>query len=383
MDNLQEKEISPVKTIRKVLFGISWLLIALWTQWWSMCLLFACAIASIFLYKSNLYRQWTQRKVYTVYKSLKLLFGALIMSFLLKSLVVGLYTIPSGSMEDTILIGDIVLVEKLTLGPIVPKGLFKSFWSSNNRSNPQSKRRTVGFGKLKRGDVIVFDHPNSRKPITMIKRMVGFPGDTFQIKRGNVWINNQKLNESSFAKLEWSVPKYDSIRKVDKMGKRKMTEQKAMTFFSSRDIEDQKFVWQPKNGRKVLFPHDKKLFMSSDYWSVPYIPKEGQTIDLSIDNYKWYERIITKHEGHTLDLIDGIFLLDDQPVSHYTFQDNYYVALGDNRHGSRDSRWWGFVPEKNIIGIAKTVLLSVQKSGKLRDNRYLKSLKPKNPLLNE
>ncbi|HTQ27030.1 MAG TPA: S26 family signal peptidase, partial [Puia sp.] len=109
------------------------------------------------------------------------------------------------------------------------------------------------------------------------------------------------------------------------------------------------------------FPRDGVHNWQIDDFGPLWIPAKGATLTLTNDNYTLYERAIRVYEGNKFEKKDGKFYLNDQPVTQYTFKMDYYWMMGDNRHGSQDSRFWGFVPEDHIVGEAWLIWMSWDK----------------------
>ena len=112
-----------------------------------------------------------------------------------------------------------------------------------------------------------------------------------------------------------------------------------------------------------LFPYDDKHLWNVDNYGAIYLPKEGATIALTQDNISIYQRCIVEFEGNKLDMRDGKFFINDKETTTYTFKQGYYWMMGDNRHNSADSRFWGFVPEDHIVGKAVFIWMSWDSEG--------------------
>lgn len=249
----------------------------------------------------------------------KVVVVTVLVALLLKTFVVEAYRIPSGSMENTLLVGDFLIVNKLAYGFRTPSRV-----PLTNVAMP-ILRIPLG-GRVHRGDVVVFEFPGSLdevkplKAVNYVKRCVGLPGDTVRIVHGTVFVNGTALALPPMAK------------RVDESG--------LLGGFR----------------RTTPFPPGSS-FTQFDYGPI-VVPSEGDTIDLnagSIPRWKiWIER-----EGHSV-LVDemGQVFIDGRKSDSYVLQRNYYFMLGDNRDNSLDSRYWGFVPESNIVGEALLVYWS-------------------------
>ncbi|GAO28927.1 signal peptidase I [Geofilum rubicundum] len=125
-----------------------------------------------------------------------------------------------------------------------------------------------------------------------------------------------------------------------------------------------------------VFPYSQHFNWSRDNYGPLLMPEKGATVELTMDNLLLYERIITAYEGNTLEVKDNTIYINGEATSSYTFNMDYYFMLGDNRHKSADSRYWGFVPEDHIVGRPVLVWLSLNKDkgfpGNIRWDRFFK-----------
>ena len=123
-----------------------------------------------------------------------------------------------------------------------------------------------------------------------------------------------------------------------------------------------------------FFPNCSSYNWTQDNFGPLYIPQKGATIDLTTENLPLYRRIIEKYEGHKLEVTDGQIFIDGEKRDSYTFAMDYYWMMGDNRHNSADSRFWGFVPEDHIVGKASFIAFSMGEEG-IRWNRLFRKIR--------
>ena len=234
------------------------------------------------------------------------------------------YLIPSESMAPLLNQGDYILVSKLAYGPRMPSHLLdiptlNIFHKLGNKkresylTHNQPYQRLNKDLKVKHKDIILFNHPQSKK--TYIKRCVGLPGDTIEIKH-DMLFRNQRMVREDYAYFE-ALPKTTK------------------SVFSNQK--------------------DENKYRSS--WSPIQIPYRGMHIELNEDNLKQYASIINQFEGKNIFTKNQLFYVDGKLNNSFTFSQNYYYVLGDHRRRSLDSRSWGLLPESHIIG--KNVLTLV------------------------
>ncbi|MDX2130104.1 MAG: signal peptidase I [Chloroherpetonaceae bacterium] len=202
------------------------------------------------------------------------------------------YSVPTGSMEKTIYIGDYFFVSKLTYGPRLP---FIDY-------------RLPGLKDPKAGDIVVFVQPRTEE--NYIKRCVAAAGDTLEIRNRDLYLNGEIIP---------LPPNGQFIGELRPQG------------FSDEGI----------------FP--KYTSWNKDFYGPIRIPKKGDRITLTPENYSLYNWLI-EYDGHTTKFNGGNILIDGQPRFEYTVEQDYYFMVGDNRDNSLDSRYWGFVPASHIAG---------------------------------
>lgn len=336
------------------------------------------------------------------------------------------FTIPSSSLEKSLLVGDFLFVSKFHYGARVPMTtvaapmvhdtipllntksyLFDDHKGSNSWKNKLQLPylRIPGFEDIERNDIVVFNQPadtlldmndfhpdrNYYKPIdkktNLVKRCVGVAGDSLEIRNGFVYINGKKNELPDRAHLQFSYKvdvkpgqgfdnnilsylktRYDITDGIYRDNNGDIIVPAATDFAAdqfknhpsvaniTRQIAE-KGVRDPK-----IFPHDPDYKWNIDFFGPLYIPEAGKTIDINLKVLPLYKRVITEYEGNTLQVKGNQILINGEVATTYTFKQNYYWMMGDNRHNSIDARSWGFVPFDHVVG--KPVFIWMSWDGK-------------------
>ncbi|WP_298529034.1 signal peptidase I [uncultured Christiangramia sp.] len=322
------------------------------------------------------------------------------------------FTIPTSSLEKTLLVGDFLLVSKFHYGARIPKTavafpmVHDTIPVVNTKSylnDPQIPYlRFPGFENIDRNDIVVFNWPVDtvnafqqygdgkyyEKPIdkksNYVKRAVGVPGDSLSVKNGFVFINGEQLQLPERAKPQFT---YTGVTKgqpfnpqtlykvydiTDGFGYNPTTNE--FTFVAITEETFERLKNHPnvasiqrsadtvsKSSR--LFPNDRARWNNDNFGPI-YIPKKGVTVKITPESMPFYKEIIETYEGseyglnNKLSLNGTQVLLNGNPISEYTFHQNYYWMMGDNRNNSEDSRTWGYVPENHVVGKPVFIWLS-------------------------
>lgn len=369
------------------------------------------------------YINYTQNVTYITDRSTKatsktgdtlssLLFAIIVATFV-HTYFIQPFTIPTSSLEKSLLIGDFLFVSKYNYGARTPMTTVAApmvhdtvplIHTKSYTKWPQLPYfRFPGFEKIKKNDIVVFNWPGDTvvkffdksgqrvdKPIdkksNYVKRCVGTPGDSLAIKDGLIYINGKELILPERAKPQYSyIVTYDKKTSIDidaMMHDLKITQAdmpKAMNqnndslYFPAVTAESAVKLKQIPGFTSVtryidrkpdlsVFPHTKPW--NIDNYGPIYIPEEGKTIQLDLVSLPLYKRIITEYEGNKLEVKGNAIYINDKKTNSYTFKQNYYWMMGDNRHRSEDSRYWGYVPENHIVGKPIFIWMSWDSEGK-------------------
>ncbi|MFW5758369.1 MAG: signal peptidase I [Bacteroidota bacterium] len=380
--------------------------------------------------KKSAAREWADALIFAV-----------IAATIIRTFFIEAYTIPTSSMEKSLLVGDYLFVSKLSYGPKIPNTPIAFPFAHHTLPLTQYTKSYVewislpyyrfpGLREIKNNDVVVFNYPDGdtvalqmqnrsyyalvreagrefvhrnydvvARPVdkreNYIKRCVGIPGDTLQIVDGTIFINGQVLEFPENGQFNYQVvtdgsplssrllDRYDITDVYQRSTTdylMALSDDKAEALSDMRNIVRVRKMIKPDDYHEShIFPFDKNYPWNEDNFGPLYIPKKGTTIDINPVNIVLWERIIDVYEGNDLKVEDNQVYINGEAADSYTFQMDYYWLVGDNRHNSADSRFWGFVPEDHIVGRAMFVWLSLDKNksflNKIRFNKTFRVIK--------
>ncbi len=375
-------------------------------------------------YARGVLREWAESIIFAVFAA------AFIRMFLIEA-----YVIPTPSMEGTLKVGDFLFVSKAHYGirtpmtiamiPLLHNRIPKLDIESYLTKPSLPYFRLPALTKIKRNDPFVFNWPVGDsvyvtptrswtyfqtltqadaareckglplivRPLDKkdhyIKRCVGMPGDSLQVIDKQLYINGMPAENPTHLQflyqvssttttisrkklIEWGVNVYDEYSKAGYyfLDNEQLSKLKAM----GNDVVATPFNY-PDN---KVFPHDPAHFpnWTFDNYGPIWIPAKGTSVHLSLENIALYSRIISVYENNKLEVKDQKIFINGSPTDTYTFHQDYYWAMGDNRHNSEDSRAWGFVPFDHIVGKPLFIWFSLKNgsfSNGINWNRIFKS----------
>ena len=380
--------------------------------------------------KNSIVREWLDAGVF-----------AIVAATIIRTFFIEAYTIPTPSMEKSLLVNDYLFVSKMHYGPRLPMTPLAIPFVHNVMpifgGKPYSTaikwpyKRMWGFQNVERYDDVVFNFPegdtvfvemnnptyydlvryynwdkNSHEYVThpvdktdnYIKRCVGIPGDKIEVRSGTLMVNDQPATAFRYIQQKYQVlanGSYLNIDQLNEMGIQnediEQSPQNPFLYVVNTTKDNMELIKKFNNvssitqiitpiqyGKvpgEICFPHDTANFSwTKDNFGPLVMPKKGATVSINVHNIALYKRLIQTYEKHDFQIKDSTILIDGKPATTYTFAMDYYWLMGDNRHNSLDSRFWGFVPEDHVVGKAWFIWMSYDAKG-IRWKRLFRSVK--------
>ncbi len=445
-----------------VKFGVVLVIYLLWAYWvgsWWLLILVP-VIFDVYITKRVHWAFWKKKGVKKQTKAVEwidALIFAVIAATLIRMFFFEAYTIPTSSMEKSMLVGDYLFVSKVAYGPKLPNTPLAvpfthhtlPFTKSTKAYSEAVKwpyKRIAGTSKIKRNDIIVFNFPAGdtvvvgrenpdyysqvrsnvdyflsqspslsradaekmvrermaerfeiiARPVdkreNYIKRGVGMPGDMIELKHGQLYVNGEIADNPEQLQYKYRVKTngiplnrmklQDLGIALDDISMGASDYELPLTLDMVEELKKfpnvKEIVKVEETGNNAdIFPFDPENYpWNVDNFGPLYIPKKGDVVELNMETLPLYERVIGAYEGNDLQVRDSVIYINGQPADTYTFKMDYYWMMGDNRHCSADSRFWGFVPEDHIVGKAYFIWLSLDKDksflSKIRWNRLFR-----------
>ena len=423
------------------LVTLIYVLLVIWIR--NFWLLFGIAVIfDIYITKKVNWTFWKKRNIQqksAFIEWVDAIIFAVIAASLIRLFIIEAYTIPTSSMEKSLLVGDYLFVSKVNYGPKMPNTPLSVPFTHHTLPLTEHTpsylkwinwdyKRLSGLEEVEKRDIVVFNfpvgdtvivqHPNESyyrykrnlstqqikrrfdirvRPIdkreNYIKRCVAIHGDTLEVKHGKVYVNGKP--EPDLETLQYN---YKIITNETPINRRFLQEMG----ISNRTIKNsyigsnqQILPLTDKNAKKIknlpnvrsitreekspgkqssyIFPHNSRYDWNEDNFGPLYIPEKGKTIQLTTKKLPLYRRAISVYEDNKVRIKNGDIYINGEQTNTYTFNMNYFFMMGDNRHNSADSRYWGFVPKNHIVGKALFLWMSIDSDAsflnKIRWNR--------------
>ncbi len=445
------KELLANKWVKFIIVGAIYLLWVIWMGnfWWLIGL---GVIFDMYVTEKVHWAFWKKKnppfgKQTKLVEWVDAIIFAVIAATFIRMFFIEAYTIPTSSMEKSLLVGDYLFVSKTAYGPKTPNTPLSFPFVHNTMPLTKGTKsyvewikkpyhRMAGFTKIKNNDVVVFHFPEGdtvamniqaasyhslvrqygrdrvwsdkrnfgeivSRPVdkreNYIKRCVGIPGDELKMESGQLFVNGKPqqhfpgmqqdysiktngtpLNPKALEKLKIAVDDRESYSSEQYIFP--LTDENAIKIKEFTNVTAvEKIMEEPGKWDSQIFPSHQNFQWNVDNFGPLTVPAKGKTVQLTVDNLPLYQRIISVYEGNQLEVNGAEIKINGTVATSYTFKMDYYWMMGDNRHNSADSRYWGFVPEDHVVGKAKFIWLSLDKDksfpAKIRIGRMFRGIK--------
>ena len=262
----------------------------------------------------------------------------------IQTTVISSFRIPTDSMQPTLQPGDNILVNKTIMGARI-----FNIWDAAEEKEVEIYR-LPGMGKVKRNDVLVFHYPYPHKNDSLsmhllkyyVKRCIALPGDTMGIREGHYYIKG----------MDGPIGNVEAQERIARL-----------------DKEDARGIVMD------AYPWDKYIDWTIQDFGPLHVPAAGQAVVMDSTAVKLYRNLVEWEQQKKLTFQGKKVFLGDSVIQEYRFRENYYFVGGDYMENSKDSRYWGLLPEPYIVGVATRIWKSVDRStGKIRWDRVMKKI---------
>ena len=248
-----------------------------------------------------------------------------------------------------------------------------SMFATLKPGDPLVVQRWPVWTGLSRNDMVVFrdplkdDLPMMQRPL-LVKRIAGMPGDRVELRRGTLFVNGAEVpnapqgTQAYLVRLRNAQQADSLLREIGlprglrqpgrafvevPLNKELAERVKELPYVISADA-----MGLARGPQRHIFPFSPRYPWNGDDYGPIVVPRQGDTLRITVDNLPLYDRLISHYEGHVLEVDHSELRIDGRPLEHYVVEQDHYFVLGDSRHNSADSRYWGFVPADHIIGRA-------------------------------
>ena len=315
-------------------------------------------------------------------KYIKIVLWVFVALFIIRVFVYQTYKQESFSMASTLLPGDKVLVNKLKTGARFPVSILGL--PGADRAYIDAFRipyfRLPAFRKFKHDDVVAFndprisDAPVDRTPIN-ISRIAGLPGDTLYILNKDLYVNQEKVPEKEGFRRHYRIVTDGSELPVEFLKEHNLSDPEVIAdigiydlmmdstaFLAARELPMVKTVRDKKqfygDSSRGYFPYSSFFRWNRDQFGPLIVPTSGLEVNISLNSIDLYRDIINKYEGNDLIVDYSGVSINGKKVDTYTFKNDYYFVMDDNRDNPNDTRIIGFVPKTHLLGTSKRILFS-------------------------